>query len=407
MRNRILLNKNKHYLYTKIIFAFIPPWKRMNILFRVCLSILLISIISMFIVAKLDKNLPLLYAVLSYNPVEHANNLYKKGQLITARDFINFYISIPNAQYSNELIKILNDIEETRGTWNYRINETWKGIIGEESEETYGKAVELVTEFTPIGDVRVLYSEGKHALNDEDIDTLNTSLAAISLGLSVVSVGPQAPLLAPLKSATNLFKKSLNLMSPSLRKSIELALQPIMKHSPEIKRSLQNMKLSNELATLITKTSSKFSDILNLGRKNPESAMLAIRYSDDVKQLAENAKLVMQMGEDAVGILTHGGKNSLEAAKYLQKSGILSGLNMKKAMAFGDAGLSWIRHLPLDDLLKQVRMIRLTVSGKIFYYIKWIMSKIPTPVAIFILIYFILIFYKLWFIYPIRKDKSI
>ena len=167
------------------------------------------------------------------------------------------------------------------------------------------------------------------------------------------------------------------------------------------------MKLSDELATLITKISSKFSDILNLGRKNPESAMLVIRYSDDVEQLAENAKLVMQMGEDAVGILAHGGKNSLEAAKSLQKSGILSGLNMKKAMAFGDAGLSWIRHLPLDDLLKQVRMIRLTVSGKIFYYIKWIMSKIPTHIAVFILIYFILIFYKLWFIYPIRKDESI
>ena len=63
--------------------------------------------------------------------------------------------------------------------------------------------------------------------------------------------------------------------------------------------------------------------------------------------------------------------------------------------------------LPLDDLLKQVRMIRLTVSGKIFYYIKWIMSKIPTHIAVFILIYFILIFYKLWLIYPIRKDESI
>ncbi len=316
-------------------------------------------------------------------------------------------MSIPNTGYSEELIKILNDIEKTRGTWNYRINETWKGIIGEESKEVYGKAAEFVTEFTPIGDVRALYSEGMHAFNDGDVDTLNASLAAISLGLSVVSAGPQAPFLAPLKSVKNLFKKSLNLMSPPLRKSIELTLQPIMKHAPEIKESLKNMKLTDNVVTLITKTSSKFSDMLNLGRKNPESAMLIIRYSDNVEQLAENAKLVMQMGDDAVGILAHGGKSSLEAAKSLQKSGILSGLNMKKTMAFGEAGLSWIRYFPLDDLLKQVRMIRLTVSGKFIYYIKWILSKIPTSVAILILIYFMLIFYKLWFLYPNRKYKSV
>lgn len=395
------------------VLFFLPSFEKRSLVFRLAVGLLLLGFVFALASVKFGQHFELLRAALRYDPVEHAQALYDSGKKVACLNFIKFYVSIPvPSEHPPALHTLAASIEEERGSWTYRFNETWKGLKGVESEEIYGKSVDMLTEFVSLGDVRTLYREGGKALRGEDVNKLDAGLATIGVGMTLASLGPQAPTVAPFKSFTAVIKKCSNIMPPGLKQGIIKSFEPLatlMTKYPMVVSGASAV-LDKETMRVMYKTAKEigaeaaqhvragvvpFADFIVLASKQPDTAVMVVKYSDDVPALTRNSKLVSELGADAWGILAHGGKPGLQTAEILQKNNILSGNTLKKAMLYGESGLEWVRSMPVDDLLFKVRAIRTSVSGKMWYAIQSLLSFIPLPVALGLMVAALLTLFKM------------
>lgn len=397
------------------IACLVPSFQHRRLPFRLLISALLLGMLVGLPVVRFDGSFALLAAALRYNPVEYAQTLYDGGKKVAALDFIEFYLSIPGIDEDNRqaLTQLRALIAQDRAAWAYRAAELWKGIKGEDSEEFYGKTAEFLTEFTPVGDVRALAAEGRKAARGEEVDALNASLATLSLGMTLAAYGPQAPAVLPLKPLTAVIKKCSVAMSPPLKKSILKAFDPMMSAMARAKPLMDDaatalsrgnvrkaaevaQKTGGELAQHMKKGAQHFTDFVSLAGARPAAAVAVARYSDDVASLSKNSRLAASMGDDAGRILAYGGRQSLHAAEALQKGGALSGDALKGALRFGEAGLAWVRKLPLRSLIDQIRLVRTTLSGKLWYFFRYYLSLVPAFVVVLLMAGSGLVLLRMW-----------
>lgn len=374
---------------------FIPSFRKKNIISKLFISLFLTIISCGILYSQFNPYVAFVRDALLYDPYKHALDLYHQTKLAKAYDFIDFYQSIPNIEENKKLDELKHKIEDERKSVSYIAAEVWHGLIGNESEEDYAKAVEFITEFIAIGDARALYAEAEKYIEGKEVDTLNASLASLGLVLSAVKYGPQIAAIAPIKSATSFFRKSLIAMNSKLKKAVYAAFNPILEIITKFKNE-KSIRLTQDVVKVFEMCSGKFKKILHLASKDSKAAMLVVSYSDDVAQLSKNAQLATDIGKDASKILMHGGKISLTAAEKLQKNGKLSGDTIKGFMRFGPNGLKAIGKIPLEKLISKVRLVRISTSAKVFYYIEWLFSLIPKSIAFIIILYSVMTLLKSW-----------
>ena len=389
------------------MLVFVPSFEKKSLISRILHSLVLAFFIGLIISVKCNTVQQAIMDALFYDPVEHAQNLRDERRLFAASEYLTFYESIPGVSISQEFRTLKTQIDTERNTFGYITQETCKGLFWGESEETYGISAEAITEVLAFGDVRALYGEAKHYVNNEEVDPVNVTLSVLGLMLSAVQTGPQAAIVTPLKSVATLLRKSVLLMSKPLRAGIRRMLQPIINNREAITSSLKRGEVHPELSGVVAECRSAFEGITALTQSNPRAALQVIRLTDDVRDLNKNVILTMRMGEDATQILAHGGKQALETAEQLQKAGRLNGSTLKMSMKYGKAGLEAIKDITIEELEEMVRKQRILLSGKGLYYIKYAISRIPTSFAIFALLYMALVLYKMWFYTYKNKPEDI
>lgn len=381
-----------------IACIFVPSFSKKALLGRLFVSAIIVIIIWGILYVKLSSTMQFIFDAIAYNPVEHAQELVNNGHYSVAYDFLSFYEEIPGVETSQEFNALKAHIENERASFTYKANEILKGVFRGESEEDYGVTAEMVTEYLAVGDVRVLYKETSRYLNGEEVDALNVGLAGLGLVLSAAQTGPQVAAVLPLKSLVGMLRKSVGLMHKSFRLGISKIFQPIIASSDVVVRSLKKGEIHPRLQEVLEQCRSMFGSLAYLARLNPRTALLVIRHTPDVASLDRNVRLAIKMGPDAKQILAHGGKESLEAAAQLEKKGKLSGVILKKAAKYGKAGYRALREMSLEELEMQVRSARVLLGGKLWYYLMWLFSLIPSGIAFSLVLYLALVLYKTWFI---------
>lgn len=383
-----------------------PSFAKKSFIFRLIYSVVLVFFIYLIVSVKFCTTTQLVLDAIAYNPVEHAQNLCNEGRLFAAYEYLSFYEKIPGVSPSQEFLALKEQIGNDRSTFSYMTKELCKGLFLGESEEEYGVTAEMVTEAVALGDARALYGEARHYVNGEEVNPVNVGLSTLGLALAAAQMGPQAAVVAPFRSIVNLLRKSSVLMSKPLRAGIRRIFLPVINNSEAVVNGLKKGEIHPELGEVIRQCRAAFDSVADLAQRSPRAALQVIRHTDDVNNLSRNARVVMQMGQDATQILVHGGKESLEAAAQLQKAGKLDGSTLKRAMKYGKPGLKALLDMTLEELEEQVRFQRILLSGKGLYYFKRLIAYIPMSAAFPLTVYLGLVFYKTWFVRSKREKTA-
>jgi hypothetical protein len=273
---------------------------------------------------NLDKELRL-KATKSYLETEIKNAL-KKNNIEDAQDFLNLanYLNIEiNSTIKRQLQKKQQLLPKAiRNTKDFL-----SGFISGKSENKSELIGAIASDFTVVGDVRDIYTEGKKYLANENYNKITLYLSVIGLGLSgatIVSLGSAAPIKASasiLKSANKSAKLTKNfskVLTNKLEKSIDLKVLKQIDYSSlnSIKKGAKAFKNSINLKPI----SAILKDLQTI-KKNSSTieTIKVLKYIESEQDLKKLVKISNKYKKNTKSVLKVLGKSAFRGAKIVVK----------------------------------------------------------------------------------------
>ena len=396
------------------IFQFVSGFFFGGVLLRlvICMVLMLISVAMMLassftIATVFDKAYEYVKAAVQYDPYLYAKGLYDGGHIADADEFLDFYGKIPNAEVTDAMRTLQDDIRDTRGSVKYQLNEAVRGVVDGESDEIAGQSIAFLTEYLFIGDLRDLSGEGKKYFQGEEVDSLTISLATIGLGMSAISFwGPQVAAAVPAKNGLRLFKRLGKTLKPSMRKDIgevgEIAgklakakLDEVAASSSSFWDSVKTLQLSDienawsksppvdeklvlRNADDVKKMETAISSIKKTGElyvMDRKAAAFVIKNSDDLRILEKNAELAKKLGKNGGVMLESGGVSVLHAVEKHSPTLI------QEALVYGKSGVNYLLVKGSTRSLRAiVRSAKMTYTGKMLYHLANFIHAFPREI---------------------------
>ena len=253
-------------------------------------------------------------------------NAIKNREFEEAKSFIELSKML-KVSINPELEQTLED--ETSGVKGYlhKSEDFFKGFFSGKANNGAELAGTITSDFTVVGDVRDIYKEGKHYINNEDYDKFTLSLSLIGLGLTgatVVSLGASAvpkagvSILKAAKKSRALTKGFSKTVAKRLDKSVDLKVLKNIDFSSisSIKSSSKAFAKSINLKPI----ESLFKD-LNKIKKNSSTVQTIkiLKYVDNEKDLAKAIKVTNKYKKSSLAVFKTLGKGIFRGAKFVVK----------------------------------------------------------------------------------------
>lgn len=298
-------------------------------------------------------------ALARIDPVPETRRLIAEGRYAEAADYLGFFIEYPYVRDNPEAQALKQEIDQTRNSPQYQLEQVWEGLITGTSDETAGQITGVVTDFLVIGDLRDLTKEGIKLAKGEDADEVILALAAIGTvattaqvvsGIATLTSGGAA---APAVAASTAVKGGTVLLKAA-RKAGKLPpwlSKTLIKEAKVVK---QTGKLDS-VADL-------FQDIYVLA-KTPGGLRL-LSHTEDAKSLKRMAEFAKAFGAHSATLYRIGGEGALKLAARANELGQDT---IRLAATYGRDGLRFL------DRLGALKFAKYTArAGRVAYKGDWV-----------------------------------
>lgn len=293
-------------------------------------------------------------ALVRIDPVPETQALVAQQRYAEAADYLGFFLAYDYVQQDPTAQQLWHDIAAIRTDPAYQADKIIEGLTQGTSDELIGQVAGVGTDFFVIGDVRDLIDQGRHWVQDEEVDEVITALAGIGLAASaaqaattVTTVGT-AGAAAPTVAAATAVKGGVTLLKAA-RKARQLPpwLIPASLGAAESVKRTRNFDGVTDL----------FVDLYSLARQPGGVALLGT--TTDALALKRLARTADTFGPQTATLCRLGGEAFLTAA---QRASQLGADTIKLAATYGQEGLR------LLDRIGAVKFVKYSARGSKLLY---------------------------------------
>ena len=318
------------------------------------------------------------------DPIPHTKELIAKKKYVEAEEYLSYFMEYDYVKNNPVNQEILNAIKHQRENYGYKAKKFLEGLTKGKSDEDIGKASAIASDFLVIGDIRDLSIEGKHYMDDKEVDNIIVALSSLGL-LATASTFYTLGTTSPIKTSISVLKygKKVNKLPSWLSK--QLILQAKISNKT---KSLNNLK---ELLLPIYKLYEKtgLTQTLNL-----------LKNTKNLKELKSFMSLASRFGKKSNVLLqiTKG-----KAFNYAKSMPNVKSKNILYASTYGEKGLKGLKRLGESKFIKKVgfgsNLTKTTYKGNLNSFFNYILKNIPSSllytISLLSLLYFIQKFYIL------------
>jgi hypothetical protein len=312
------------------------------------------------------------------DPLPHTKELISQEKYVEADEYLSYFITYDYVKANPVNQQLLNAIKEQREDYGYKTKKFFEGLTKGKSDEDIGKISAIASDFLVIGDIRDLSIEGKHYLDDQEVDNVIVALSSLGL-LATASTFYTLGSTTAIKSSISILKyaKKTNKLPQWLSK--ELVKQAKLSNQT---KSITNLKtLLNPIHKLYQKIG--LTETLNL-----------LKRTKNLKELKSFVMLSSRFGKKSSVLLQITKGKAFDYAKSMPNT---SNKQILFASTYGENGLKALKKLGESKFIKQVRvssnLAKTTYKGNLDSLFKYILNNIPNS-----LLYLVTLLSSLYFI---------
>ena len=256
---------------------------------------------------------------------ELARNQLEEAQALV--DIANYL----NVDINRSLLQTLQNKQEGIEGLIHSGEDFFKGFFSGKVQNSASLAGSISSDFTLIGDIRDIYKEGNHYLNNEPYNKFILSLSLLGVGLSLTtfsSFGLSTPLkvanstLKSAKKSRYLTPKFSELLSHKLEQSVDIKMLKKIDMS-----SLEGIKQSKKIIaqSIHIKPLKAILEHVAALKKNSSTidTIKILRFIDNQKELQRAVALSKKYKKNSYGVFKVLGKKALKTTKVVLKKGSL------------------------------------------------------------------------------------
>jgi hypothetical protein len=328
---------------------------------KVLYKITLLSIVIISSILLYQKHTYAYHTLVHIDPIPHTKALIKESHYMDAYEYLNYFISFDYVKNNPQAHQLLAEIEEKRDSLSYQSDKMFEGIRTGTSDEVIGQVSAIGSDFFVVGDIRDLFVETKHYLNNEKVDTLLFALSGIGLVATVgtvFSAGSAAVAKAGI-SVLKLAQKSKRI--PSWLSKF------IIRESKQIRKTKNISSLNPLFQTL--KTLQKHSGL--------SQTLKLLSQTSSLKELQKLTNLTKRYGKNTSSLLKLSDKQILIQANKLKH---IDTKTIELASSYGKSGFSHLLKGGGIHFLKTTKRLKayakIGYKGEIWKLILWSMKHI-------------------------------
>ena len=316
------------------------------------------------------------------DPIPHTKELVKQEKYAEAEEYLSYFIAYDYVKENPQSYKLLHFIKSKRADYSYIAKKFLEGLTEGKSDEDIGKVSAIASDFLVIGDIRDLSIEGKHYIDNKEVDKTMLALSSIGI-LATASTFYTLGATAPIKTSVSILKyaKRVNKLPSWLSK--QLILQAKISNKT---KSLDNLK---DLLQPVYKLYDKIG--LN-------QTLDILKNTKNLKELKNFATLGSHFGKKS-NILLQITKG--KALQYTKSISNVKSSSILYASTYGETGLKALKRMGENKFMKRVgfasNITKTTYKGNLDSFFNYLLKNVPSSllyiISIFGLFYFIQKFY--------------
>ncbi len=321
------------------------------------------------------------------DPIPHTKELIAKEKYVEAEEYLSYFISYNYVKENPQSQQLLQAIKSKREDYGYKAKKFLEGLTQGKSDEDIGKASAFVSDFLIVGDIRDLSIEGKHYIDNKEVDNVIVALSSLGI-LATASTVYTMGATTPVKTSISVLKygKKVNKLPSWLSKQLITQAQISNKT-----KSLDNLK---DLLQPIYKLYDKIglNQTLNL-----------LKNTKNIKELKSFVTLASRFGKKSNILLKITKGKAFEYAKSMPN---VKSKNILYASTYGEEGLKGLKKMGEVKFIKRVgfssNLAKTTYKGNLNSFFNYLLKTIPSSLLYAIVILTLLYFIQKIYI-PIRE----
>jgi len=311
------------------------------------------------------------------DPTPHTQELIDAKRYADADEYLRYFMAYDYVKNNPKAQQQMQKIQAVRSSYEYQSDKIIQGLIEGKSDENLGKFSAVISDFLVIGDIRDLFIEGQHYLNNEKVDQVMLALSGIGLLASastVYSFGSTTPV----KGTVSFLKygKRLGKLPPWFT-------QELIKTSKALKES-KSLSSVNQLLTPVTQLYEKvgFKGALNM-----------LHQSKNLNNLQAFVTFSTRFGNASPMLLKVTNNHALHYAQRLPK---VDQKTFLYASTYGENGLKGVEKLGASTFLRKVKttanLSKTTYKGNLNALFDYLLKTLPTSLLMMMVVLGLLYF---------------
>jgi hypothetical protein len=348
----------------------------MKYLYKILTSIVVALLVTFSIITLQDRAIFDTRDLVRIDPVPKTLELVEESRYSEAYNYLSFFMNFDYVQENEKAVELYRSIEEKRDSFEYNAKKVIEGVIKGDSDENIGKLSAIASDFLVIGDIRDLVIEGKHYMEDKDVDSFVVALSTLGLLATASNIYTLG--------STSHIKSSISVLKygQKIKKIPHWLVRMIIKGAKVAKETKSLKHIKNILEPIY-----KLYDKVGI-----KQTLNLIKKTKNLDELQSVVKISKRFGKSSGELIKVTGKRSI---KYINSMPNVKKETILLASTYGEKGIVALKKLGQSKFLRRVKFTsRFT---KIVY--KHLPDMLPTWLLILITIsgfsYFIYQFYNL------------
>jgi len=265
----------------------------------------------------------------------HIKDALKSDKIDDAKEYINLAKYL-NVKVDNSLLKELEEKDNYIDNTIRKSKDFANGFLTGKAESGASLGGSIVSDFTPYGDLRDIFIEGKKYIFKEDYDKFLLGISIVGFALTTstyVSFGATSPIKtgeSVIKAAYKggkITKGFTKVIEGKLAKSVDLKVLKKVDFSSFTKAENSIKQVAKTVKTKPLK--SLFKSLTKIEKHTSlEDTVKLLKYVDNEKDLAKLTKITTKYKKNSVAVLKVLGKRVLKGTKLVIKYGTKFFINL-------------------------------------------------------------------------------
>jgi hypothetical protein len=300
----------------------------------------------------------------------HTKALIEEEKYVDAEEYLEYFMNFDYISNSSEAKELLASIKQKRDSFDYKSKKIFEGITTGTSDELSGQLGAIGSDFFLIGDIRDLWIQTKHYINNEEVDNVLVALSGIGLVASastLVTFGGSSAA----KSGVSVLK-----MAQKSKRIPKWLHKYLIRQAKQIKKT-KNIKTIKPLLKNID-------DIYKqVGLKN---TLKILSTTTNFKSLQGISKLTKRYGKNTPILLKLSkGKLFKEAKKFK----FFEKKTIHLASSYGENGYKALLKNGEKNFLKSIKRIKsyakIGYKGEVWKVFMWLLKNISDTMLIILI----------------------